>query len=197
MVSLSIDDYKNLILRLLPSGEMWEGENLRKLVQAFVREIVRAQGKINQLINEAIPTSAVECLSDWERVCSLPDPYTTLPTTTAGREANIAAKMATTGGQNAAYYIRIASQLGYTITIEDCIKSFTAGSRAGGLLTNTAWQYAFIVRATAIPADQATVGQTVGLPLRVWDSSMGILEYTIERLKPAHTQAVFIYEGIE
>lgn len=68
-----------------------------------------------------------------------------------------------------AYFIELASVLGYTVTIET-FRPFRAGaSRAGDLLTNGAWVFTWLIRSPETPVISFRAGRSAaGERLRTW-----------------------------
>ena len=176
-MGLSLDFYKSQIVKLLPVGRAWEGSNMAALVASFANEIKRACDGVDNVIVDAIPDTTTECITDWERICGLPDVGNSLSATIDGRRQDIISRLRATGGQDKLYFIGVAAGLGRTITISDGTRPFCAGSFAGELLYGTAWVYVFTVHVTDTGVSDAR------------------LEYLINKLKPAHTIAIFVYEG--
>ena len=176
-MGLSQDSYKTLIVKLLPQGQAWRGDNLKTLVQAFALEIKRMESKIEQVFAEAIPSTASDCLSNWETICGLPDAGMSLASTTTGRQNNVIARLVATGGQNAAYFEQIGASLGYDVTITDAFRPFRVGNTVGNALYSTAWMFVFEVNVTNASAADV------------------IFENIVNKYKPAHTTALFEWAG--
>lgn len=189
-------DYREQLKALLPPGQAFPrdpGTNLHDLLDGMAIELARVDGRAIGLLSEALPSDTSEMLSDWERVAGLPDKCSgTLEDTVQGRRAILLAKLASTGGQSAQYFIDIAAALGYTITIEQ-FRPFRAGrSVAGDSLTNGDWIYAWRVRSPETAVITFKAGRSVaGEPLRSWGNDT--LECKFNQLKPAHTFALFAY----
>jgi uncharacterized protein YmfQ (DUF2313 family) len=173
-MGLTLDTFKNQIVKLLPPGQAFSGDNLHALVQAFAPESKRLCDFIEQVFTEAIPSTTSDCLTDWERICALPKSGFELGSTTAIRRNDIIAQLISTGGQTPAYFILIAAALGYTATIESSIFPFRAGkSRCGDYVTTEAARYVFIMTITNCGIEDDK------------------LEYLVKLYKPAHTIAIF------
>lgn len=168
---ISEEAYNSLLMKLFPKGRAWVGSNIETLMMAFAKEIKRASDAIDSIINNAIPFTSTDYLVDWERVCGLD--IAPVDVSEESRRASVISKLRSTGGQSKAYFISIASTLGKEITIKDDIDYFHAGSSAGDSTNGIAWVFTFIV----------SIAGSV-------DTN---LEYTINRLKPAHTVAIFEY----
>ena len=176
-MGLSQGDYSSLIVKLLPCGQAWSGPNMQALVQSFACEIKRLSDKIERVFAEAIPSTTWDCLSDWERICGLPDAGTSLAATTIGRQNNVIARLVSTGGQNAAYFEQIAASLGYTVLITDSFQPFTVGGTVGSSLYSAAWMFVFQINIT---------NSAIADP---------VFEQLVAKYQPAHTTALFQWTG--
>jgi uncharacterized protein YmfQ (DUF2313 family) len=68
---------------------------------------------------ESDPRSTVELLPDWERNWGLPDPCIQSPQTVSQRQFALVQRMTIQGGQSRQFFIDIAKQIGYDITITE------------------------------------------------------------------------------
>ncbi|MEJ6817677.1 YmfQ family protein [Pseudomonas sp. LF-5] len=189
-------DYLEQLKTLLPPGQAFPreaGTTLHNLLDGMSIELARVDGRGENLPAEANPASTNELLSDWERVAGLPDKCSgVLEETLQGRKNALLAKLSSTGGQSSAYFIELASTLGYTVTIEE-YRPFRAGrSYAGDPLTNGPWVFTWLVRAPESTVISFRAGASAaGERLRTWGNDT--LECKINQLKPAHTIALFAY----
>jgi uncharacterized protein YmfQ (DUF2313 family) len=189
-------DYLEQLKTLLPPGQAFPreaGTKLHDLLDGMSIELARVDGRGEALPVEANPASTNELLGDWERVAGLPDKCSgVLEETLQGRKNALLAKLTSTGGQSAAYFVEIAAALGYTVTIET-FRPFRVGrSRVSEALTNGAWAFTWLVRAPEVSVTSFRVGQSaVGERLRTWGNDT--LECKLNQLKPAHTIALFAY----
>lgn len=189
-------DYLEQLKTLLPPGQAFPreaGTTLHNLLDGMAIELARVDGRGESLPIEANPASTNELLSDWERVAGLPDKCAgVLEETLQGRRNALLTKLASTGGQSAAYFIGLAASLGYTVTIEQ-FKPFRAGmSVAGDPLTNGPWVFTWLVRAPGVTITEFRAGlSAAGERLRTWGNDT--LECKLNQLKPAHTIALFAY----
>lgn len=170
---ISEEAYNSLLMKLFPKGRAWVGQNIETLMMAFAKEIKRASDTIEGIINNALPNTTIDYLTDWERVCGITLVSQIEGLTESQRRSNVISKLRATGGQSPQYFIEIAANMGYQIQIEDHIGYFHAGSIAGAMTLGVSFSFAFIVHVTG--------------------SYSQVLEDTINRLKPAHTVAIFEY----
>ena len=189
-------DYLEQLKMLLPPGQAFpreSGTTLHSLLDGMSIELARVDGRGEALPLEANPSTTSEMLSDWERVAGLPDKCSgVLEETLQGRKNALLAKLSSTGGQSAGYFIELAGVLGYTVTIEEYLPFRAGRSRAGDALTNGDWVFTWLIRAaeTSVISFRAGVS-AAGERLRTWGNDT--LECKINQLKPAHTIALFAY----
>jgi len=193
---MTTDQYQAQLQALLPAGAAWGRDPdaaLTKLIQALADEFSRIDRRADDLTNETDPRATGELLIDWERVAGLPDSCGSSADTTAERRAVLHARVTNIGGQSRQFFINLAERLGYQITITE-YRQFTAGSTAGGLLSNGDWLHAWTVGAPETAVTEFVAGGgSAGDPLRDWGND--ILECAISRLAPAHTTPLFAYGG--
>ncbi len=190
---MTADDYLSQLQALLPQGPAWPRDSsatLTMLLQAMADEMSRVDNRAAQLIDETDPRTTDELLADWERVAGLPDTCVATSQTTAQRRAALHAKLTTLGGQSAAYFIALAANLGYTVTITE-FDQHTVIDDVNHPLYGQPWQFAWQVNAPQDTVGVLDVTGTVNDPLAWWGNEA--LECSINRLKPAHTHAMFAY----
>lgn len=182
---------------LLPRGWAWprrEDSNLAKLVAAIADGFARLHRGITRLlVTEADPRSTLELLPEWERMLGLPDECIGIPETLQERRLLVTTRYTATGGQSRAYFIELASSLGYSVTIEEG-KVFRLGlSRLGAdRLNHPGWAYAWTVHAPTVTVIPFRLGQsTLGERLKTFGNAR--LECSIRRAAPAHTIVHFAY----
>ena len=172
-------DYQTAFMALLPRGRAWSRvlrsvavQVLAGLFPVFEFNTARAA----RLIAEAMPTTTIELLREWELSLGLPDACEEPAVTLAQRRAAVAAKWAADGGQSVGYYIAVAAAFGFAITI-------TEGSAAS---------YAWTVHAPSTTVSRFQFGAGVfGDPFAAWGNTR--LECLLRRIAPAHTQLYFAY----
>jgi uncharacterized protein YmfQ (DUF2313 family) len=116
-------DYGSAFLTLLPQGQAWPkypGTTLdlacRGLAEYWGFVDSRAADLLEQ---ESDPRRTMELLPDWERNWGLPDPCYEEPQTIGERQQALVMRMTMLGAQSREFFIDIAAQLGYTITISE------------------------------------------------------------------------------
>jgi uncharacterized protein YmfQ (DUF2313 family) len=178
-VGLTVDAYARQLKQLLPRGLLWRLDSdswLSRLLLSVAEELARIDARGLDLVNEWDPSTAEECLEDWERVLGLPDTCAPLADTVAGREAVAARKYVYQGGQSAAFFVALAASLGYTATVVET--------------TANMWRMDVVLDAglTTFRAGSSRAGDR----LSSWTAATD-LECAVNRAKPAHTYVLFAY----
>jgi uncharacterized protein YmfQ (DUF2313 family) len=171
------DDYQHQAQQLLPRGDAWtrarEADSIiGRLLGGLTAVFARIEARVQQLVIEGRPRTAVEALPQWEAEFGLPDSCLAISTSTADRQAAVWAKETAVGGQSRAYYTAQAAKLGYTISIDE-FRAFTTMSPCDDPLYDDSW--AFVWRVNVL------VDLGTGLNLSC----------VLTRDKPAHTQVFF------
>lgn len=188
-------DYQDALSALLPTGAAWPRDPasaLQLLVGALSAELARVDARAAQLLAEVDPAATAELLADWERVVGLPDPCVTQVQTVAERRAALEGRLTAVGGQSRAFFIALASRLGYSVTIDE-FPSAAAATAAGITYTGDDWAHTWRVNVpagVAVKAFRAGAG-AAGEPLRSWSNE--VIECQFNRHKPAHTRLLFAY----
>jgi uncharacterized protein YmfQ (DUF2313 family) len=118
------DDYVDALAALLPVGPAWPREydsTLMKLVGGFSQiwgDPVDARAA-DLLEIESDPRQTIELLPDWEYNYGLPDPCYTAPQTIGQRQLALVMRMTMLGSQSREFFIEVAAEIGYTITITE------------------------------------------------------------------------------
>jgi uncharacterized protein YmfQ (DUF2313 family) len=169
-----------LILKLFPPGPAWThtpGSKLYNLAEALAEELFRVENRGMELIAESDPRTTTELLEDWERVLGLPGDCVGLAETLAARRAAVVSKLISRTAQTKAYYISLASTLGYTITENEIIET-------------PPHTFSLILPADTTRSFRVNQNR-VGDHLREWGDEL--LECVIEDNKPAHSVVLFQY----
>lgn len=195
-LSTSADEYRQQLQKLAPQGIAWPTEptsNWVKFLDALAQEFARVDARANELIDESFPDTTTELLPNWERVAGLPDDCNgVIGETYQIRRLNLLAKLAARGGQSIAYFIEVMGVLGFTITITEYDRFRVNRNRMGDALNGEDWEYTFTVNAPTETIFWFRAGQAAaGEPLASWGNER--LECNMNKLKPAHTLALFAY----
>jgi len=192
------DDFLAGFLNLLPDGPAWpkaptEGGDASVLVQAsralikgYTRNTASAQG----LLADAFPVAPVMLLPEWEATLGLPDPCAGTSPSIQVRQQQVNARFIASGGQSAAYFIKVAASLGYDITITKFAPS-RFGHPFGSPFGGVAWAYAWQVNAPQFTIDRLAFGNGFGAAFSSWGNT--VLQCELQRLAPAHTIVLFSY----
>ena len=117
------EDYAVAMQALLPQGQAWP-RAWDEMLMWVVRGLTRIWGDFeirasHLLEQESDPRITVELLPDWERNWGLPDPCYTAPQSIAERQQALVQRMTIEGAQSREFFIGIAADIGYTITITE------------------------------------------------------------------------------
>lgn len=192
--------YLTFLQSLLPPGQAWSFDHLSmftRVLNVAAGELARIHARADDLLNEADPRNTLEMMGDWERNYGLPDLCTGDIETLQERRRALVQKVTGTGGQSKAYFQAIAETLGYQIVIDE-YRPFIAGiSRCGDVLNGGHdvryhWRVRVLgPRLTYFRAGTSRCGEKLMSIRRAED-----LECILRRLKPAHTNLIFAYEGV-
>ncbi len=200
MKAHSAKEYANQLAQLLPPGLAWtrlKNGVLDGVLDGMSEEFARAEARAIYLsLYEFYAQTTLELLPEWEFEYGLPDPCTQLGETYEERIENLLRKIRSIGGQSVAYYVGLAKALGIEIWIEEFAPFQCGLSCAGDGLYDERWLHVFMVHGPAVRVYYFCAGaSTAGEALRHWRGNE-VLECVINRLKPAHTYAIFSYEEI-
>lgn len=189
------NDYTEQLKKLSPPGQAWPTEDDSlwvKLLSAIAQELARVDARATQLVDEALPDTTYDMLTDWERVAGLPDPCSGLGASIAIRRKDLLAQITARGGQSPQYFIDVAAELGYTISVTE-FNQFRVGRNAvGDALRGEDWEYTWQVNSALDTVTYFFAGQNgAGDALAEWGNER--LECVITARKPAHTIVLFSY----
>jgi uncharacterized protein YmfQ (DUF2313 family) len=115
---------------LLPLGQAWPRQYdsaLMKVVRGLTSIWGDFELRASKLLEqESDPRITLELLEDWERNWGLPDPCYQAPLTIAERQQALVMRMTMLGAQSRQFFIDVAAQIGYTITITE-YRTFVCG----------------------------------------------------------------------
>ena len=122
-VRRSGDDYGTQFLTLLPQGQAWPkypGTTLDLACRGLAEYWGYVDGRAADLLEiESDPRKTVELLPDWERNWGLPDPCYAAPDSIAARQLALVMRMTMQGSQSREFFIGVAAQIGYSISITE------------------------------------------------------------------------------
>lgn len=196
MATIQKVEWDGEIRSLLPTGIAWnyeQGSNIDLLIIALEQELERAEHALVDLFYDILPDTTVNFLTDWERVCGLPDDCTALVEyTVQERRENVVAKLNLTGGQSRAYFLGIASDFGYPNASITEYEPTRIGDGIDNSLLDEQWVFVWDLVNEATKIVVANVRDSVcGDPLRRWGNES--LECAVSQNKPAHTFLRFVY----
>jgi len=133
-------DYGSAFLTLLPQGQAWPkepGSTLDAACRGLAEYWGFVDGRAADLLErdsdprkttDVVDANGVRdgLLSDWERNWGLPDPCYTAPLTIGERQLALVMRMTMQGAQSREFFINVAAQIGYTITITE-YRTFVVG----------------------------------------------------------------------
>lgn len=182
-ISPTAADYAQALRQLLPPGA-WRAEledgALDAMLEGLGEEFARVDGRGVDLLGEMFPTTADELLARWESVFGLPDDCGFAPTTTAGRQLALAARVANRGGATPPYLIHVAAVAGFAVTIDELIYGDVLRVEEGRCED-------LIASETSVFWFRANASSSLTTPER------GRLECLFRRAKPAHAAVTFVY----
>ncbi len=188
-------DYLAAMKALLPRGRVWPRDVasiLSKTLTGLVPVYARTDAAACALVGDAYPATTVALLPEWESSLGLPDPcagqYATIPQ----RQAAVVAKLAGRGGQSVAYFVTLAANLGYPITIKQFAPAKFGQAKFGQPMLDGQWAHVWQVNAPIGAIRSAHYGQSrFGDAYRTW--SLPVLECQVREAAPAHTVVIFDY----
>lgn len=189
-------DFLSVIHALMPRGLAWP-----KSATAVMSQVMsglsptwqRHTEQNNNLLIDAFPATSVQLLPEWEAALGLPDPCAGESPTLQGRQAQVVARFAGSGGQSVPYFVQYAQTLGYAITITEFVPFRAGQSRAGASCGVVGWAFTWQVNSAlnTITYFRASLS-AAGEPLASWGNT--VLQCEINEIKPAHTLVNFAFQ---
>ena len=186
---------RDLLASLLPPVAYSPDEpSLNAELTAEGNTFTRSEYFARQALEGITPIFAQDLLTDWERVLGLTSP------SDAGylqRQQRVLSKLAETGGLSIPYFIRLAANLGYSISITEPQPFRTGTNRIGDILWSEEIIWVWFVN--------ISVSRDVIYRFRVGSSAVGerllsfgdpVIESIFNDLKPAHTFCWFTYQEL-
>lgn len=163
---------------------------MQRLLLAFGAELARVDCRLDDLVRESYPGTAVELLDDWERELGLPGECGTPPTELAARQAAAAAKFSQRGGQSRAFFIDLAAMLGFPISIFEH-EPYDCNSACDAPVNGELWRFVWDVQQPATPVVPMDCNSPCNASLLEYGNPD--VECAIRPLAPAHTHVRFTY----
>ncbi len=192
--SYSAVDVQQAMMRLLPRGRIWRrdpGSMLSALFLALAPTYVRNLASAAQVLVDASPATTVNLLVEWERSLGLPDPCTAANPTIQMRQAAVRAKWGARGALTIGYFVTLAANLGYAVTITE-FTPYTVDMPVDGPLLDPAWGFIWQIHAPEIVTFYFSVDESgVDDALETYDA--GELVCRIAADAPAGTVVFFTF----
>jgi uncharacterized protein YmfQ (DUF2313 family) len=192
----SLEQYVEIMLSMLPHGDAWPRDPNSETGQRFAAiaaEFVLIDQRNDQLLREMMPSTTVELLPDWETDHGLPDPCIVTAQTFTERRNALINKYRFIGAQDQQFFIDVAIDLGYTITISEYSESIPGpqSEYEGISLAGDAWNYVWQINAEDNNIVRKQVGTPTGEPLSTWGNEG--LECALRSLAHDHRILFFTY----
>ncbi|EKS7778635.1 putative phage tail protein [Edwardsiella piscicida] len=185
--------HKQLLMALLPPVSYApDGVHLQAELEAEGARFDAVRYRAGDVLGAVTPLYAQGLLPDWERVL---DVTPQRGDTYQQRLSRVLAKLSETGGLSIPYFTRLATSMGYAITIDE-LDVFRAGrNRAGERLysPDVNWIWRVNVSSSKVQNYRFRAGMsTAGERLSYFADS--VIESVFNDLKPAHTYCYFTYQ---
>lgn len=124
---LSKEQHTDALAANLPSGRVWRAKhrpdgNLRKLLAGMAPTMRSIDGFLERFVDQVIPPTTEDYLSEWEEALGIPDGCFSVGTTTAARQLAISIKLVVLAGISTEQdFIDLAAIFGLTITAKSGI----------------------------------------------------------------------------
>lgn len=192
---MSFDAYTRSLLQLLPLGRALPreaGTSLEKLAAGLADELRRIDGRVVDLIAE-LPATTTELIDEWESALGLPDECAPESGTNEARRDAIVARLNETADNSPQGFVDILAAFGYLASVEE-FDPFPVGlGGVGDSISGAQWQFVWRVNvAASVEIDNFRAGVNRAGD-RLTDFGVDSVECLINRLKPAHTLALFAY----
>lgn len=188
-------DFLSASHALLPRGRVWPRDPTSVMAQVLAGlspTWARHTARNNNLLVDAFPATAVELLPEWESALGLPDPCAGEAPTLQGRQAQVVARFAGSGGQSLPYFTQYAKTLGYMVTVTEFTPFRMGQQRMGCQLGTQDWAFTWRVNAPTDTITYFSAGQSyMGQALENWGNA--VLECELREIAPAHCILNFAY----
>lgn len=197
-------EYLAQLKALLPPGPAWPHDDelsmLALLMETWALEFARVDARVQTLISENDPRFCTETFQEWLTQWGIPDECLLVwgslledgLSEKTLRQA-LVQKITTAGAQTIDYFVQLARNYGYYITIDE-MSPFNVKSQVTDVLAEEQWQFVWRVNVHNQGASVTTEHDVMGgvdEALAWWGDS--IIECLIKKYAPAHTQVLFGY----
>lgn len=188
-------DFLTALQALMPRGLAWPRDPTSVMAQVeagLSPTWQRHTEQNNNLLVDAFPATAVQLLPEWEAALGLPDPCAGEAPTLQGRQAQVVARFAGSGGQSVPYFIQYAATLGYTVTVTEFTPFRVGQQRMGCQLGTQDWAFTWQINSALNTITYFRTGQSyMDQALANWGNA--VLQCELNEIKPAHTYLNFAY----
>ncbi|MBD2781637.1 YmfQ family protein [Xenorhabdus szentirmaii] len=196
MKQYSMTDYTSALNGLLPTGMAWTRKPdsaMSAVVRAIARSYHRSDQDAHLLLEGSFPATATIMLPEWEQSLGLPDDCAIGEIDSISlRQKAVVSKLLRTGGQSRSYFIGLAAEMGFHITITEFRQARAGMSACGDALNGGDWPFVWRINAPTTTINYAVAGGSYcSDPLRSWGNKK--LECQFQRISPSHTILQFGY----
>lgn len=188
-------DFLRALQGLMPRGRVWARDQdavQTQVLSGLTPSYERSTARANYLLTDAFPATSYELLPEWESTLGLPDPCAGVAPTIAQRQAQVRARFIGVGGPSIQSLTDFATNLGYTVTINQFVEARAGQMHAGDACSGTEWCYVWQVNAPLNSVSYAKAGaMAAGDALASWGNS--VLECEFRTIMQAHTIPIFSY----
>jgi uncharacterized protein YmfQ (DUF2313 family) len=198
----------SMMVALLPEGLAWYKEihldtgtdpwqpstALQTLLLGMCHEMAAVEDRETDLMNEKNPASTTELITDWERICGIPDDCTpNVAQTLEERREIVLAKVASRGGQDKQFYLDLCEDLGWpSLEILEFPPMFVGAAHCAGPCQPFIWNFIWAVLGISDKYSWARSGTaSSGDYILTVDSEGGTVKCYLTLQKPAHTRVIF------
>lgn len=200
----SFQDYEEMLRQLLPPGPAFPRGDYESavamLLEVFALELSRIDSRVEALIRENDPRICVETFREWLTEWGLPDVCANL---IAGMNDStlrqlLLFRITVLGGQSRQFFAELCARFGYVIQIDE-LQLHTVDSQVMDGLWSAPAPHMWKVNVLTGEEDATTNWHTtlggVQEALAWWGDQL--VECLIEKYKPAHTEVIYGYYGVE
>jgi uncharacterized protein YmfQ (DUF2313 family) len=187
----SVDDYRDLLLMLLPVGDAWSRDvdsDIAKLFKGVAEEFVRIDGHAELLLKESVPSGVTALIEEYEKDWDLPGKCIA-PGTVNERRNVLVNKVIGIRDQSRQTYIDRAARLGVAITITE----YAPGDSVPGHAEIPTPDACYVIQVNAALTNQVfrVSGSATGEAYSTWGNAQ--MECALREILQAHKILIFSY----